>query len=230
MIAAWWSIRCWSRGRSSAAPRKGIGGALFEEFHYDAEGQLLTGSFMDYMLPTACDIPDDADHPPAFAVAAQSARRQGRRRRRPDCAAGRDRQCGVRRAASVQGRVQSDADQAAADRSRPFDRRHARADGDIMPVATRAFLARVRRRRCRTRALKSFSRTSGSLAMPAARPKLRRRCPRCPGRIRGSCGRTRTSPCVPYSGCSPATRRRVSSTRRRRRVARPSRRRNRPRP
>lgn len=37
---------------------QGLGGALFEEFKYDAEGQLLTGSFMDYMLPTASDIPD----------------------------------------------------------------------------------------------------------------------------------------------------------------------------
>ena len=37
---------------------QGIGGALFEGFNYDAEGQLLTGSFMDYLLPTASDVPD----------------------------------------------------------------------------------------------------------------------------------------------------------------------------
>jgi carbon-monoxide dehydrogenase large subunit len=36
---------------------QGLGGALLEEFHYDEEGQLLTGSFMDYLLPTASDIP-----------------------------------------------------------------------------------------------------------------------------------------------------------------------------
>jgi carbon-monoxide dehydrogenase large subunit len=36
---------------------QGIGGAMFEEFSYNADGQLLTGSFMDYMLPTACEIP-----------------------------------------------------------------------------------------------------------------------------------------------------------------------------
>jgi aerobic carbon-monoxide dehydrogenase large subunit len=36
---------------------QGLGGALLEEFHYDAEGQFLTGSFMDYLLPTASDIP-----------------------------------------------------------------------------------------------------------------------------------------------------------------------------
>jgi carbon-monoxide dehydrogenase large subunit len=37
---------------------QGIGGALLEEFTYDSEGQLLTGSFMDYLLPTAADLPD----------------------------------------------------------------------------------------------------------------------------------------------------------------------------
>ena len=36
---------------------QGLGGALLEEFHYDAEGQLMTGSFMDYLLPTASDVP-----------------------------------------------------------------------------------------------------------------------------------------------------------------------------
>jgi carbon-monoxide dehydrogenase large subunit len=29
-----------------------------EEFNYDADGQLLAGSFMDYMMPTACEIPN----------------------------------------------------------------------------------------------------------------------------------------------------------------------------
>jgi carbon-monoxide dehydrogenase large subunit len=37
---------------------QGIGGALLEEFTYDSEGQLLTGSFMDYLVPTAGDVPD----------------------------------------------------------------------------------------------------------------------------------------------------------------------------
>ncbi len=36
---------------------QGLGGALLEEFSYDADGQLLTGSFMDYLLPTASDVP-----------------------------------------------------------------------------------------------------------------------------------------------------------------------------
>jgi len=36
---------------------QGLGGALLEHFIYDAEGQLLTGSFADYLLPTASDFP-----------------------------------------------------------------------------------------------------------------------------------------------------------------------------
>jgi aerobic carbon-monoxide dehydrogenase large subunit len=36
---------------------QGIGQALMEEALYDADGQLLTGSFMDYALPRAADFP-----------------------------------------------------------------------------------------------------------------------------------------------------------------------------
>lgn len=37
---------------------QGIGGATFEAIRYDAEGQLLSGSFMDYMMPIASDVPE----------------------------------------------------------------------------------------------------------------------------------------------------------------------------
>jgi carbon-monoxide dehydrogenase large subunit len=36
---------------------QGLGGALLEEFVYDDQGQLLTGSLMDYALPRASDSP-----------------------------------------------------------------------------------------------------------------------------------------------------------------------------
>ncbi len=36
---------------------QGLGGALLEEFSYDSEGQLLTGSFMDYLLPSSMEVP-----------------------------------------------------------------------------------------------------------------------------------------------------------------------------
>ena len=45
-------------GQVQGGTAQGIGQALFEECSFDAEsGQLLTGSFMDYALPRASDIP-----------------------------------------------------------------------------------------------------------------------------------------------------------------------------
>ncbi len=35
----------------------GLGGALYEELQYDEAGQCLTGSFMDYLVPTASEAP-----------------------------------------------------------------------------------------------------------------------------------------------------------------------------
>jgi carbon-monoxide dehydrogenase large subunit len=45
-------------GQIVGGTAQGIGGALLEEIHYDSEGQPLVASLMDYMLPTACEIPD----------------------------------------------------------------------------------------------------------------------------------------------------------------------------
>lgn len=36
---------------------QGIAGTLFEEILYDADGHLLTGSLLDYHVPTACEMP-----------------------------------------------------------------------------------------------------------------------------------------------------------------------------
>ncbi|HEX6841890.1 MAG TPA: xanthine dehydrogenase family protein molybdopterin-binding subunit [Stellaceae bacterium] len=36
----------------------GIGAALYEQFAYDAHGQLLSGSFMDYLIPSSHEVPD----------------------------------------------------------------------------------------------------------------------------------------------------------------------------
>jgi carbon-monoxide dehydrogenase large subunit len=36
----------------------GIGTALFEEYVYDEQGQLVTSSFMDYLIPSAMEVPD----------------------------------------------------------------------------------------------------------------------------------------------------------------------------
>ncbi|MCI2398968.1 xanthine dehydrogenase family protein molybdopterin-binding subunit [Aliiroseovarius subalbicans] len=37
---------------------QGLGGALFEEVHYDEDGQLLNGSMADYLVPMAAEMPD----------------------------------------------------------------------------------------------------------------------------------------------------------------------------
>jgi carbon-monoxide dehydrogenase large subunit len=37
---------------------QGIGTALYEEFVYDEDGQLITSSFLDYTLPTAMEVPE----------------------------------------------------------------------------------------------------------------------------------------------------------------------------
>src|SRR4029077_18463373 len=45
-------------GQITGGAAQGLGGILLEGFVYDAEGQLLTGSLMDYALPRADDMPD----------------------------------------------------------------------------------------------------------------------------------------------------------------------------
>jgi carbon-monoxide dehydrogenase large subunit len=44
-------------GQCVGAVVQGLGGALLEQFHYDENGQFLTGSFADYLLPSASDFP-----------------------------------------------------------------------------------------------------------------------------------------------------------------------------
>ena len=50
-------------GQVHGAAAHGIAAALLEEFVYDESGQLLTTSFMDYLKPTAADLPTiEGDH------------------------------------------------------------------------------------------------------------------------------------------------------------------------
>jgi carbon-monoxide dehydrogenase large subunit len=44
-------------GQIHGGVAQGIGSALMEEMVYDEEGQLLTTTYMDYLLPTATDVP-----------------------------------------------------------------------------------------------------------------------------------------------------------------------------
>jgi carbon-monoxide dehydrogenase large subunit len=45
-------------GQAIGAAVQGLGGAFMEHLRYDAEGQLLTGSLADYLIPTASDFPN----------------------------------------------------------------------------------------------------------------------------------------------------------------------------
>ena len=45
-------------GQVVGAVALGIGNALYEELVYSEDGQLLTGTFMDYLVPTAPDVPE----------------------------------------------------------------------------------------------------------------------------------------------------------------------------
>jgi CO/xanthine dehydrogenase Mo-binding subunit len=59
-------------GQIIGGTAQGIGTTLFEEYVYDADGQLLTSSYMDYLIPTSMEVPDLAiDHketPSPFTV------------------------------------------------------------------------------------------------------------------------------------------------------------------
>ena len=45
-------------GQSIGGAAQGIGGTLLEELVYDGSGQLLSGTLMDYLLPTSTDVPN----------------------------------------------------------------------------------------------------------------------------------------------------------------------------
>jgi aerobic carbon-monoxide dehydrogenase large subunit len=44
-------------GQIHGGVAQGVGGGLLEEMVYDEQGQLLTGTFMDYLIPTAAELP-----------------------------------------------------------------------------------------------------------------------------------------------------------------------------
>ena len=77
---------------------QGIGTALYEEFVYDTDGQLLSSSYLDYLIPTAIEVPELAighvetllPHTRTGSKAAAKAAGDG---------PGRDQRCGQRRAA-----------------------------------------------------------------------------------------------------------------------------------
>jgi carbon-monoxide dehydrogenase large subunit len=56
-------------GQTRGALAQGIGAALLEELVYDAQGQLLTASLADYLLPSAPEVPElELVHVPSVAL------------------------------------------------------------------------------------------------------------------------------------------------------------------
>lgn len=49
-------------GQVHGATAQGIGGTLYEAMRYGLDGQAITGSFMDYLVPGACELPDMVVH------------------------------------------------------------------------------------------------------------------------------------------------------------------------
>ena len=78
----------------------GVGMALMETIAFDEDGNCLAGSLMDYLIPTAVEVPDWETDFDGHAVAAPPDRGQGRRRVRDRRLAAGDRQRDLRRAAA----------------------------------------------------------------------------------------------------------------------------------
>ena len=93
-------------GQVQGGVAQGIGAALYEEVVYDEQGQMQTASLVDYLVPSACEIPSmKLVHLESYI--ADHARRLPRHGRgRHDRRAGGDRQCGHRRAVAARYRDQ----------------------------------------------------------------------------------------------------------------------------
>ena len=78
-----------------------LGQVLYEQVVYDEDGQLVTGTFVDYALPERRRRAELRDRPHGDAVADQHARRQGRRRGGDDRLLAGGGQLGARRAGAA---------------------------------------------------------------------------------------------------------------------------------
>ena len=154
-------------GQVHGAIAQGIGGALTEHLIYDDAGQLLTGTFMEYAMPTASVIPAVRDR------AHRGARRQSRgrarcRRGRHARAGGGAGQRGRRRAGPARRRAGCAAAHAVPAVGRLRVGRHAPA-----PRRSRCVAVPTTSRACGTGAPCS-STAPGSTTSPSTRPSLRR--------------------------------------------------------
>ena len=85
-------------GQVHGGVAQGVGAALYEEIVYDEQGQIHTASFVDYLVPSACEIPPMDVVASRNRVADDLGRLSRHGRRRHYWCAGGDRECGRRRA------------------------------------------------------------------------------------------------------------------------------------
>ena len=83
-----------AEGQRHGGMAQGIGQAVFEEAVYDEDGNLLTASFMDYLMPAAAQLPRFDLESHGHAESTQPSRREGRCRDGCDRHPTRDRERG----------------------------------------------------------------------------------------------------------------------------------------
>ncbi len=93
-------------GQVHGGVAQGIGAALYEEVVYDDAGQIDTASLVDYLVPTAAEIPAMQVVHLERVVADHAGRLSRHGRGRHHRRAGGDRQCGRRRAGAARHRGQ----------------------------------------------------------------------------------------------------------------------------
>ena len=86
-----------AEGQVHGGVAQGIGQAVTEQVSFSPEGQLLSGSFMDYAMPRANDVPFMAFHTELVPSTANADRHEGLRRGRHRRRAGRGHQRRARR-------------------------------------------------------------------------------------------------------------------------------------
>ena len=196
-------------GQVHGGTAQGLGSALLEEVVHDDEGQLLTGSLMDYALPRAADFPDPRRRPRRVPVHRQRARHQGRGRERRHLAGRDDRRRGRGRAGGLRRRDHAAAGDAGA-------RLRGAARDRALAAARLAHRARSGRRRA-ARAIRAGEPLRRgpprprSTPSPTACPGPRRHRPSWwPGRARWAIG-----PAAPRGSSATARPRRRRCARRR---------------
>ena len=93
-------------GQVHGGVAQGIGAALFEEVIYDDEGQIHTASLVDYLVPSACEVPPMTVVHLEVGIADHARRLPRHGRGRHHRRAGRDRQRDRRRALAARHRDQ----------------------------------------------------------------------------------------------------------------------------